>query len=146
MASMQDTDWELMKIVFIQASHVDFAWRDGASKLAEACKHSGNEITGDQLKMLFSRGERMLVRMDDDSKTVGWAGLRVDQLPNVRVMHVCDLYAPHGRFELFFEELKKLAFNTGCSKIRCAAKPAQARLYKMKLGFQSVYETLEIEV
>lgn len=135
-----------MKIVPINAAQIDFAWRDGAHMLGEACKESGGEITGDQLKMLFSRSERILVRMDDDGKTVGWAGLRIDQLPNLRSMHVCDLYAPNGRFELFFDELKKMAFSCGCSKIRCAAKPAQARLYKMKLGFAPVYETLEIEV
>lgn len=40
----------------IPATHVDAAWKDGARMLARACDASGGEITGDQLKLLLSRG------------------------------------------------------------------------------------------
>ena len=134
-----------MQLVHVPASHVDHAWASGASELAKACDASGGEITGDQLKMVLSRGERALMRMDSEGQTVGWGVVRVDQLPNMRVLFVTDLVAPNGHFEAFFDALKELAKNYGCSRIRCAAKPAQERLYRMKVGFKSVYSILEVE-
>lgn len=134
-----------MKLVPIQAHMIDAAWRDGASCLSAACDTSGGEIEGPQLKMILSRGERTLIRMDAD-ETVGWGVVRVDQLPNMRVLFITDLVAPHGHFEHFFTAIKELAASLGCSRVRCAAKPAQARLYRMKTGFQPVYEILEVTV
>jgi len=133
-----------MKLTPIDARFIDAAWTEGASCLSAACDTSGGEIEGPQLKMLLSRGERTLLRMDADGVTAGWGVVRVDQLPNVRVLFVTDLVAPHGHFERFFTAIKELAASLGCSKVRCAAKPAQARLYSMKCGFQPVYSILEV--
>lgn len=135
-----------MKLEPIGAHFVDYAWRDGAYKLAEACETSGGEITGDQLKMLISRGERTLVRMVEDDKTVGWGVIRIDPLPNMRVLFITDLVARRVRFEQFFGELKKMAYALGCSEIRCAAKQAQERLYKMKCGFEPVYQIMRVKI
>lgn len=135
-----------MKLVPIGAFFIDKAWKEGADCLAEACDESGGEITGSQLKMILSRGERTLIRMDNDGQTVGWGAVRVDQLPNLRALHVTNLVAPHGHFEQFFSEIKAMAASLGCSEVRCSAKPAQARLYRMKCGFVPVYETMKVEV
>ena len=135
-----------MKLIAVPATHIDLAWRDGASALSLACDTSGGEITGDQLKMLLSRGERTLLRMDDaQGQCVGWGVVRVDQLPNLRVLFITDLVAPHGHFERFFTAVKELAASLGCSRVRCAAKPAQERLYRMKCGFRPVYQILEVD-
>lgn len=136
-----------MNLIPIPATHIDFAWADGASCLAEACETSGGEITGDQLKMILSRGERTLLQMrDDEDKVVGWGVVRVDQLPNMRVLFITDLVAHNGGFERFFEAIKGFARNFGCSKIRCAAKPAQYRLYRLRCNFQPVYTIMEVAV
>lgn len=133
-----------MRLQIVQPQFIDFAWRDGASCLAEACKLV-DEITGDQLKLILSRGERTLVKMMDGENTVGWGCFRIDQLPNMRVFHVTDLVAHNAHFETFVDELRLIKDAYGCSKIRLAAPPAQARLYKHKLGAKHVYEILEIE-
>lgn len=135
-----------MNLSVVPPQFVDKAWKDGASCLAEACETSGGEITGDQLKMILSRGERTLIALRDGDKTVGWGAWRIDQLPNIRVLHCTDLVAHNAHFEAFFFALKEAAEVLGCSEIRCCAKPAQARLYRMKLGMESVYETLRIAV
>ncbi len=133
-----------MKLIVVPATHIDFAWKDGAHALSEACDTSGGEITGDQLKLILARGERILLRMDDDGQTVGWGVVRIDQLPNVRVLFVTDMVAHGAHFERFFTELKATARSLGCSRVRCAAKPVQARLYRQKVGFMPVYEILEV--
>lgn len=133
-----------MNLIPVPANFIDLAYQRGASCLHEACDTSGGEVTGDQLKMILSRGERSLLEMTIDSKTVGWGVVRVDQLPNVRVLFITNLVAHNGGFNDFFEAIKQLARDLGCSKVRCAAKAAQARLYRMKCGFAPVYEVLEV--
>ena len=134
-----------MQLVPIPAHLIDFAYRDGADCLSKACDTSGGEIEGPQLKMILARGERQLIRMDADGKAVGWGVVRVDQLPNMRVLFITDLVAPHGRFDSFFSSIKDMAKQHGCSRVRCAAKPAQARLYAMKCQFQPVYTIMEVD-
>lgn len=135
-----------MQLWPVPVEQIDRAWKDGAACLHEACDVSGGEITGSQLKMLLSRGERTLVALHDGTEIVGWAVFRVDQLPNLRTLFVTDLVAHNGGFERFVEALKTMAASLGCSTIRCAAGPAQARLYRMKLGFKPLYQILEVEV
>lgn len=135
-----------MQLIPIPAHQIDAAWADGASCLGKACDTSGGEIEGPQLKMILARGERTLIRMDADGKTAGWGVVRVDQLPNVRVLFITDLVAPHGHFERFFEAIKDMAASLGCSKVRCAAQPAQARLYAMKCRFKPLYTIMEVSV
>lgn len=133
----------MIRLLMVAPHHVDRAWKDGASSLVEACEE---ECTIDQLKMLCSRGERNLVRMDRDDKTVGWVVYRIDSLPNLRALHVTNLVARKAKFEEFYPQLVRLAKDTGCSQIRCSAKDAPASIYMKKLGFVPVYTTLKAEV
>lgn len=135
-----------MELQPVPATHIDRAWLDGASCLSEACEVSGGEITGSQLKMILSRGERTLIRMWDGENVRGWGVVRVDQLPNVRVLFITDLVAHNGGFDSFFENVKQLARDLGCSKLRCAAGKAQERLYRSLCGFKPVYNILECEI
>lgn len=133
-----------VSLLVVPATHIDLAWGQGASDLAQACDTSGGEITGDQLKMILSRGERTLLQMTRDGVTVGWAVIRIDQLPNVRVLFVTDLVGHNCGFDSFLLPLREMAAQLGCSRIRCAAKPAQERLYRMRCGFKPVYSILEV--
>ena len=133
-----------MELQTVPAIHIDRAWKDGASCLSEACDVSGGEITGSQLKMILSRGERTLIRMWD-GEVRGWGVIRLDQLPNMRVLFITDLVAHNGHFEQFFEAIKQLAREWGCSKIRCAAGKAQERLYRSLCGFKPVYTIIEVD-
>lgn len=133
-----------MQLLHVDSRFIDAAWSDGASALSLACDQSGGEIEGAQLKMILARGERTLIQMKDKDKVVGWGVVRIDQLPNMRVLFITDLYAPHGHFEQFFVAIKEFAASSGCSRVRCAAKPAQARLYASKCQFQPVYSILEV--
>ena len=136
----------MRNLITVPSSHIDRAWKEGACNLAKACDTSGGEITGDQLRMMLSRGERTLLRMDEGDSIVGWAAVGGEQLPNMRVMFVSELFAPGGPFESCFDELKTMARAYGCSRVRCAAKPAQERLYRMRCGYKPVYQVLEVEL
>ncbi|UUC95487.1 hypothetical protein [Comamonas sp. C11] len=134
------------KLQVIPAAFVGRAWLDGAHMLAKACETSGGEITGEQLKLLLSRGERDLIRIDLDGKAVGWAVTRIDQLPNVRALHICELYAPGGHWLACSEQLAAMARANGCTEMRCSAKPAQVRLYQRHLPWEPIYTTLRMPI
>lgn len=138
----------MTKLEIVPAAFVDKAWREGAACLAEACNTSGGEITGDQLKLVLSRGERWLVRMTEEGETVGWGTVRTDQFPNVRVLHIADLVCHNRHFERFFDELKQMATIAGCSEVRWSCKDAQARLYRMKVKdeIEAVYTTYRVKL
>ena len=133
----------MIELRLIIKEHVDAAWKDGASTLSEACL---DECTIDQLKMLCARGERQLVRMDEDGKAIGWGVFIIDQLPNMRILHITQLVAHNAGFERFLGQIKDIAKAYGCSQVRCSAKPVQARLYALKCGMEQVYTTLKAEV
>ena len=135
----------MSNLIIVPQTHIDYAWNEGASCLEEVC-NLVEEITGSQLKMILSRGERTLVKMVHEGKTVGWGTFRIDQLPNMRVLHITDLVAHNGHFENFLDELKQIAATIGASRIRCSAHHSQARLYRQKCGFRPVYETLEVVI
>tara|TARA_R110000744_G_scaffold358578_1_gene465662 strand:- start:311 stop:712 length:402 start_codon:yes stop_codon:yes gene_type:complete len=133
-----------MSLLIVPSTHIDYAWNeDGASSLAESC--TVDEITPDQLKMILSRGERNLVQIKTGD-AIGWGVYRIDQLPNLRVLHITNLVAHNASFEDFFKDMKSIAKTYGCSSIRCSCSSIHARLYKMKCGFTSVYETIEVKI
>ena len=132
-----------MMLITVPSHLVDYAWRDGAHLLGESCVE---ECTPDQLKTQIADGKRVLVRLDTDGKTVGWGAYFVQQLPNMRVFFVTNLWARGAHFPQFFDELKQGAERLGCSRIRCAALPAQSKIFRTKCGFQPVYEILEVSL
>lgn len=131
-------------LIIVPPQFVDRAWKEGAAKLSEACDKSGGEITGDQLKMILSRGERQLIRIDLDGAPVGWGVTRIDQMPNVRALHITDLYAPGNHMRGTFDLLAQMAREAGCSEVRCCAAPAQARLYMRNQQWEPLYTTLRV--
>jgi len=130
-------------LVHVPASHIDKAWRDGAHQLSKACETS--ETTPDQLKLLLSRGERMLLAIMDQGP-VGWLTASVQQFPNIRALHVGEIYAPGAMFEECWHQLVQMAYDAGCSEIRCSAKDTQARLYRMRFGFQPIYTVCKVRI
>lgn len=133
-----------MTLQLIPPSHVGQEWTRGAEKLAASCATSGGEITGEQLKLILSRGERQLWRIGGCE---GWVVTRVDQLPNVRTLHICDLYAPRAQWAACFDQLKEMAQAAGCEELRFSAGPAQARLYqRVRDDLEPLYMTMRIKL
>lgn len=135
-----------MKLLIVSPAHVDQAWADGASNLAEACKWAGREITPDQLKMMLAENRRTLLALDDGGKKVAWAAVRVEQLPNLRVFYIYSIYAPGATGPVAFELLAGMARNEGCSVIRGACSEPVCRLWEKKLNAKRLYTICEIEV
>lgn len=147
-----------MRLVVIPPAHLDRAWREGANQLAEACKWADREVTPDQLKMMLARGERALLALDaaNDPATplerlvpprfVAFAATQVQQLPNIRVLHVYSIFAPGATAPECFEHLAGYARHEGCSSIRGACSDAVERLWARKFKARTLYHICEIDV
>lgn len=85
------------------------------------------------------------MRIDSDDGT-GWGVIRVDQLPNVRALHICEMYAPGLDWPACFDQLATMARACGCSEVRCSAQPAQVRLYQRFHEWEPVYTTMRMRI
>lgn len=144
MGAMPILDGELMHLTVVPPAFIDRAWKEGASQLALACDRAKEEITGDQLKLILSRGERTLVRLAEDEKAIGWAVIDTQQLPNLRALYVWSLFAPGHSLDMY-DQLKRVALEAGCSVIRGAVDEANERLWQ-RVKAQKVYSVYQIEV
>lgn len=133
-----------MKIEIVPPHFTDRAWADGADCLSEACDKSYDEVTGSQLKMLISRGERILGRMVNEDETVGWACGEIIQRPNIRTFHITSLVCHNGNYQSFFDEVKNMAKSTGCSCVTYAANDSVARLHSIKLKDENIEKMYSI--
>lgn len=135
-----------MNIVVVSAAHVCNEWELGAKNLAEACEKSAGEITADQLKMILSRGERVLLAAQEDGVSKAWAVIQVQQLPNIRVFYVYSIYAPGSTGVELFSQLADIAKKEGCSEIRGACNDAVERLWVKRFGAERCYATVRIRL
>lgn len=144
MGSVQILDGDVMHLTIVPPAFVDRAWKEGAANLALACDRAKQEITGDQLKLILSRGERTLARLAEGEAAIGWAVVSTEQLPNLRALYVWSLYAPGHSLDMY-DQLKRVALEAGCSVIRGAVDEANERLWK-RISAQKVYSVYQIEV
>jgi hypothetical protein len=96
--------------------------------------------------MLLSRGERQLLALQEGSEFKAWAAVQVQQLPNIRVLHVYAIYAPGSTGPEAFQLLADLARSEGCSSIRGACVEQVARLWERKLRARRLYNVMEIDL
>jgi hypothetical protein len=133
-----------MHISIVPPAFIDRAWKEGAHHLALACDRAKEEITGSQLKLILSRGERQLIRLAEGEEVIGWAVTTAQQLPNLRALYVWSLYAPGHSLDMY-DQLKRVALDAGCSVIRGAVDEANERLWQ-RVKAQKVYTVYQIEV
>lgn len=131
-------------IFIVPPKFIDRAWKDGAHNLSRACDRASREVTGEQMKLLLSRGERTLAGVTVEGKTVGWSVFEIQQLPNIRVLYIFNLYAPHHSLD-FHQLMQRVARENGCSVIRGAVDDANARLWNC-VKATKVYSIYQVEV
>lgn len=136
-----------MELFHVPPSHIDVAWRDGAENLSKAISRAAQEITPSQLKLMLARGERLLIGVrEPGAPPLGWAVVTINQLPNIRVLYVWDIYAPGATGPEAFRLLSDYAKANGCSCIRGSCDDAVGRLWERKMNAKKVYAVYQIEV
>ena len=144
-AANADLDGELMRLIQVPHTHVDQAWRDGASSLADACARV-EEVTPSQLKLMLARNEYQLLAMLDGQRPKAWAAVCVQQLPNLRALFIYSIWAPGATGAEAMEQLMEYAKHNGCSVIRGACDDAVARLWERRFAAKKIYQIIEVAI
>ena len=106
-------------------------------------KFSNDDYNVDQTKMLLVNGVQKLLIAVDDEKIIGASAVEFINYPNQRVLHIVSM---GGRALIEPDMIKQFedwAKSQGATKIRAFAQDAQARLYKMKMGLDTVTHVVE---
>lgn len=134
-------------LFYVAPKFVGQAWRDGAHQLSIACEKAAGEVTGDQLKLMLSRGEHQLFGFrDGDGPALGWIAVSIQQMPNLRALFIYAIHAPGAAGVECMSQLKAYAQSEGCTVIRGACDDAVLRLWQIKFKARKVYTIAEVEV
>ena len=107
-------------------------------------KFSTDDYTVDQIKFLLVSGQQIcLIAVEDDGNIIGASAVSISSYPNHRVLHITSMGGRALVEEDLIKQFEAWARSQGVTKIRAFAQDAQARLYKMKMGFQSVAHVVE---
>ena len=101
------------------------------------------DSTVDQMKTSLAKGYHILFIVVDEEVIIGAFAVEIINYSNHRVAHTVAL-GGKGLFDVdTIEQYENWARNQGCTKIRAWAKDAQARLYRMKMGFEKSMNVVE---
>ena len=107
-------------------------------------KFSTDDYTVEQIKFLLVNGQQIcLVAVEDDSTIIGASAVSISNYPNHRVLHITSMGGKALVEPDLIEQFENWARLQGVTKIRAFAQDAQARLYKMKMGFESIAHVVE---
>jgi hypothetical protein len=107
-------------------------------------KFSTDDYSVEQLKFLLVNGQQIcLVAVEDDGTIIGASAVSISNYPNHRVLHITSMGGRALVEDDLIQQFEDWARSQGVTKIRAFAQDAQARLYKMKMGFESVAHVVE---
>lgn len=136
-------------ISFISKEHIDKYWPQVKGLLDKGLFYCEDELNIDQLRYMAVQGVvHIVVAIDDDTASlVGALALQITQYPNLRAATIIS----YGGYDLFADEedfavLKTGLEKGGVSRIEGWCRPAQARLFKSKFGFETPYQMITYRI
>lgn len=134
---------------FLSKEHLDKYWNIVGPFLQAGLFMCEGELDISQLRLLCTQGLVHVILIEDieDNQIRGAIAIELVNYPNYRVANIVSyggyyLFASEEDFTVLKTELKK----AGISKIQGWCKPAQARLFKSRLGFSTPYEMVRISL
>lgn len=107
-------------------------------------KFSTDDYTVEQIKFLLVNGQQIcLVAVEEDGTVIGASAVSISNYPNHRVLHITSMGGRALVEDDLIQQFEAWAKSQGVTKIRAFAQDAQTRLYRMKMGFESVANVVE---
>jgi hypothetical protein len=118
-------------------------WNKIESFFESSFKFSTDDYSVDQIKFLLVNGQQICLVAVEDDNIIGASAVSINNYPNHRVLHITSMGGRALVEPDLIEQFEAWARSQGVTKIRAYAQDAQARLYKMKMGFDSVAHVVE---
>ena len=136
-------------IHYLSKEHLDDYWEQIKGYIDAGLFYSEGEITLDQIRLLIVQGAvHVIIGMDtEDDRVVGALAFEIRTYPNYRAANIISLGGDH----LFLNEndlihLREELRKGGIKRIEGWCKPAQARTFRMKLGAETPYQMIRINL
>lgn len=134
----------MRQINIVAPDFINQYWKKIEPFFDSSFKFSTDDYSVDQIKFLLVNGQQIcLVAVEEDGSIIGASAVSISNYPNHRVLHITSM---GGRALIepdLIQQFEAWARSQGVTKIRAFAQDAQARLYKIKMGFQSVAHVVE---
>jgi len=134
----------MRQINIVAPDFINQYWNKIEPFFESSFKFSTDDYSVDQIKFLLVNGQQIcLVAVEDDGSIIGASAVSISNYPNHRVLHITSMGGRALVEDDLIQQFEAWARSQGVTKIRAFAQDAQARLYKMKMGFQSVAHVVE---
>lgn len=106
-------------------------------------KYSNDDYNVDQIKMLLVNGQQVCLIAVEENNIIGASAVEFINYPNQRVLHITSMGGKALIEPDMIKQFEDWARSQGATKIRAFAQDAQARLYKIKMGLNTVTHVVE---
>ena len=106
-------------------------------------KYSNDDYNVDQIKMLLVNGQQVCLIAVEENNIIGASAVEFINYPNQRVLHITSMGGKALIEPDMIRQFEEWAKSQGATKIRAFAQDAQARLYKIKMGLNTVTHVVE---
>ena len=134
----------MRQINIVAPDFINQYWNKIEPFFESSFKFSTDDYSVDQIKFLLVNGQQIcLVAVDEDGSIIGASAVSISNYPNHRVLHITSMGGRALVENDLIQQFEAWARSQGVTKIRAFAQDAQTRLYRMKMGFESVANVVE---
>jgi hypothetical protein len=134
----------MRQINIVAPDFINQYWNKIEPFFESSFKFSTDDYSVDQIKFLLVNGQQIcLVAVDEDGSIIGASAVSISNYPNHRVLHITSMGGRALVEDDLIQQFEAWARSQGVTKIRAFAQDAQTRLYRMKMGFESVANVVE---
>ena len=133
----------MKQMQIVPPNYIHQVWDKIESYFDRAMLAGTDDYNVDQLKMLLTEGRQTLFVFIEDDAIIGALAVELINFPNHRIAHTSAVGGKGIFDENTIKQYEDWCRAQNATKIRAFAKDAQARLYKMKMGFDIVTHVVE---
>jgi hypothetical protein len=133
----------MKQMQIVPPNYIHQVWDKIESFFDRAMLAGTDDYNVDQLKMLLVDGKQTLFVFVEDEKIIGALAVELINFPNHRIAHTSAVGGKEIFNETTIKQYEDWCRAQNATKIRAFAKDAQARLYKIKMGFDIVTHVVE---
>lgn len=135
-----------LAIRYVPQTHAAQSWPLAEPHIAEAIQYGGDDYTLDQVRLLVSMGNWMLLVATDEGNAVqGAATVTYMNLPNDRIAFITFIGGKLISNQETFQQMCDILKSNGATKIQGYARPAIARLWS-RYGFNERTTLVEVKI
>jgi hypothetical protein len=133
----------MKQMQIVPPNYIHQVWDKIESYFDRAMLAGTDDYNVDQLKMLLTEGRQTLFVFIEDDAIIGALAVELINFPNHRIAHTSAVGGKGIFDENTIKQYEDWCRAQNATKIRAFARDAQARLYKMKMGFDLVTHVVE---